>query len=596
MLSRRKLFSMLLMMAVLFLLYMLTWVYRESVNDYDTNEYATEGSDIHRSDIRTLPGGEDAKKQRTVYIGEKDSDMGKMVAQWCAYRKRPLICFSSVKEYMDRLDADDEILCIAPECLAEPSDARLLSGLDGRDMVVVFGGLPETKLIKESPELCKLLGIEEIRSEQTKLSGVYLYEGFLLGGEALYRTDMGEEFGQGLDLSIPWYKLSDGTKTYMTGLTGTVEEDAGQGERPSILWRNTTGNTTVFAVNGDYLNGGIGLGLLEAMMAESHSYLLYPVINAQNLTVVGYPSFASENEKELKHIYANSHKMLLQNIIWPSLVSVSEQSGFRMTCFLTPQLSYLDKTEPETEDLVYYLRQMKERQGEMGWSAHSKDSVSVKDKWNRDMEFFEEAESSYAYTAAYASGRETQQCLEVMKAGGMSDIRTLTGIADEGNALLSFISEDITYQGITHRADQYSFLDDLRNRSFQTALGYTNILLDMGGVTWPETKEERWENYSRRISGNIGTWWKPYSDFDKTTLTESDSRLRSFLALGYEDSQEDGVIRLKLKNRRGTVSFLLRAHDKNVKSVSGGTAAKIEEDIWLLSAAEDEVQIELSNQ
>ena len=118
----------------------------------------------------------------------------------------------------------------------------------------------------------------------------------------------------------------------------------------------------------------------------------------------------------------------------------------------------------------------------------------------------------------------------------------------------------------------------------------------MGGVTWPETKEERWENYSRRISGNIGTWWKPYSDFDKTTLTESDSRLRSFLALGYEDSQEDGVIRLKLKNRRGTVSFLLRAHDKNVKSVSGGTAAKIEEDIWLLSAAEDEVQIELSNQ
>lgn len=270
-----------------------------------------------------------------------------------------------------------------------------------------------------------------------------------MGGEALYRTDMGEEFGQGLDLSIPWYKLSDGTKTYMTGLTGTVEEDAGQGERPSILWRNTTGNTTVFAVNGDYLNGGIGLGLLEAMMAESHSYLLYPVINAQNLTVVGYPSFASENEKELKHIYANSHKMLLQNIIWPSLVSVSEQSGFRMTCFLTPQLSYLDKTEPETEDLVYYLRQMKERQGEMGWSAHSKDSVSVKDKWDRDMEFFEEAESSYAYTAAYASGRETQQCLEVMKAGGMSDIRTLTGIADEGNALLSFISEDITYQGLS---------------------------------------------------------------------------------------------------------------------------------------------------
>lgn len=595
MLSRRKLFSMLLMMAVLFLLYMLTWIYRESVNDYDTNDYAEEKITIRRSDLQKTAAGADAEERQTVFIGEKESGMGKVVAQWCTYGKRPLFCFSSVSEYLDQTDVNAKVLCIAPESLTGVSDANLLAELENRDMVVVFGGLPEMKLIKESPKLCRLLGIEKIRSERTKLSGVYLYKGFLLGGESLYRTDMGKEFGRGLDLNIPWYELEDGTKTYMTGLAGTEEEDAGQPERPSILWRNTVGRATVFAVNGDYLRDETGLGLLEAMMSESRSYVLYPIVNAQNLTVADYPSFAPENEEELRRIYANSHKMLLQNIVWPGLVSVSEQSGFRMTCFLTPKISYSDRAEAKTDDLVYYKRQMKEQQGEMGWSARSKDSVSVRDKWNHDETFFEDAESGYVYTAACVSGEEARQCLELAQTEGLLNLRTLTGAADEGGFLLSFISEDVTYQGITHKADQYSFLDDLKNRSFQTALGYTNIFLDMSRVTWPETEEDRWENYSRKISGNIGTWWKSYRDFDKTTLTESDRRLRSFLALDYKDSREKDVIKLQVKNRKGTVSFLLRTHDKDVKSVSGGTAAKIEEDVWLLSVQKDEVQIKLSN-
>lgn len=595
MLSRRKLFSMLLMMTVLFLLYMLTWIYHESVNDYNTNDYAAEKNTIRRSDIQEIDAGADAEDRQTVFIGQKESGMGSVVAQWCTYRKRPLFCFPSVHEYAAQTGVEAKVLCIAPEGLEEPSDVDLLAALDTRDMVIVFGGLPEMELVKESPELQRLLGIEKIRSEETKLSGIYLYEGFLLGGESLYRTDMGEEFGRGLNLTIPWYQLGDGTKTYLTGLTGTTEEDAGQSERPSILWRNTVGKATVFAVNGDYLSNETGLGLLDAMMSESRSYVLYPIVNAQNLTVADYPSFASENEEKLRQIYANSPKMLLQNIVWPGLISVSEQSGFRMTCFLTPQLSYSDGAEAKADDLIYYMRQMKERQGEMGWSARSKDSVAVQDKWSRDKTFFENAESSYVYTAACASGEEARQCLALAQTDGLLELRTLTGIADEDDFLLSFVSKDVTYQGITHKADQYGFLDDLKNRSIQTALGYTNIFLDMSCVTWPETEEDRWENYSRRISGNIGTWWKPYSCFDKTTLTESDRRLRSFLALDYTDSREKDVIRLQVKNRRGTVSFLLRTHDKNVKSVSGGTAAKIEKDVWLLTVRNDEVQIELGN-
>ena len=129
----------------------------------------------------------------------------------------------------------------------------------------------------------------------------------------------------------------------------------------------------------------------------------------------------------------------------------------------------------------------------------------------------------------------------------------------------------------------------------QTALGYTNILMDMGSVFWPETEEERWERYSQAASGNIGTWWKLYDCFDKTTATEADARVRNFLALDFTAFRENESIRLRVETRRGPASFLLRIHDKDVRSVSGGSVFKIEKDAYLITVSADEVQIDLKN-
>ena len=112
-------------------------------------------------------------------------------------------------------------------------------------------------------------------------------------------------------------------------------------------------------------------------------------------------------------------------------------------------------------------------------------------------------------------------------------------------------------------------------------------------MTWPETTNDHWENYSREVLSNIETWWKPYSQFTKTTATQGDSSLRAFLALGYEDWREGDIITLELSGREGAVSFLLRTHDREVGSMSGGTATRLEKDIWLLSIEEDTARIEL---
>ena len=583
MLSRRKLFSMILIMFVLLTLYMFTKVYISAATDHDANPYATAVT-LRRSDSWEADGGGGAVRQ-TALIGSTESGAGSIVAQWCAYAKRPLSCFGSLSEYLAAESGGTRVLCIDPRYLSLPSDEARLAELTEQELTVIFCALPDTDTVMHSAALCTLLGIADIEQEQTPLTGVYLYEGFLLGGEALY----GQDTGMDVDMEIPWYRLESGTKVYITGLTRAAKEDKGQDSRPVILWRNNEGRARFFAVNGDFMEDETGFGLLEGMIAESSSYLLYPVVNAQNLTVADYPSFASENTKELQRVYASSHRLLLQNTVWQGLLAVSERSGFKMTCFLTTQLRSAEGA-PRAEDLNYYMRQLWGEAGEAGRSADGSGADSPVSQWERDSAFFQEAGSSYPHTAVYV-GEDAAGFLPIAASGEAAEIRTATRAG--GEPLLSFLTEDITCQSITHHADWYGFREDLKNRSIQTALAYTNILLDLRRVTWPETAKDHWENYSREVLGNIETWWKPYSQFTKTTATQSDSFLRSFLALGYEDWREGDTITLELTSREGTVSFLLRTHDREVWSMSGGTATRLEKDIWLLSIEEDTARIEL---
>lgn len=586
------------MMGVLFALFILTWMYRVSVNEYDTNSYAAEETGIREADAfdpLSADGrgnGTEGGGRQVVFIGQPAAGMGNVVSQWCTYSKRALAWFPGLTEYLEQEAVKADILCLDPGALAWASTGALLSELAERNLTVILGGLPEEEELLECQELCDLLGIEGARvSGGVEVTGIYLSSGFLIGGDAVYRAETPEEAQrQDLECNVPWYQLSSQTKVYLAGLQ--EGEDAGRNTRPPLIWRNTVGKMRVFAVIGDYLQDETGLGILEGMIAESNSFDLYPVVNAQSLSVAYYPSFASENEEALQRIYSSGMELVVQNIIWPSLLSISEQSAFKPTCFLTPQFFYQGEAEPKAGSLTFYLKQIKDRQGEVGWTAGGMDEIPVMEKWSRDQEFFTQAESAYTYTSAFAPSDQVDALAETTEISGL---RTITGEAPEGGALLSFVSEDVTFQGVTHRAEQYRYSDDLRNRSLQTALGYTNILMDMRRVLWPESVEEQWEHYSQAASGNIGTWWKAFDYFDKTTASEADSRLRSFLALDFTASRQNEVITLRVENRQGTVSFLLRTHDKEVRSVTGGSVFKIEKDAYLITVSADEVQIDLKN-
>ena len=98
------------------------------------------------------------------------------------------------------------------------------------------------------------------------------------------------------------------------------------------------------------------LGLLDGMLAEGSEYTLYPVVNAQNLSMVNFPVFADENNEEMQKLYSQPMTGIARDIMWSSLISIVEKSGRKMTCFIQPQADYEDSIEPDAQNLKFYLQ------------------------------------------------------------------------------------------------------------------------------------------------------------------------------------------------------------------------------------------------
>ena len=600
MVSKRKFFSIATMMFVLFFLFQFSMVLRDSRNTYDVNsslaEKKADGENQWTpsdSNSTTVIGTDSS----VVFVGNEDGDMGTAVSRWCTYAKRKLISCKSVSTYK----ADDknlpEMMILESEKYADGDNLTTLETLEKKGVIIVFGCLENAKNIQNNKDLMKFLGIQTVVAEETHLAGVKLFEGLLLGGEVTYNTskDKEEKKRQDLELDVPWYQVGSGTKTYMVGL---LDEKTGKNveneDLPTIIWRNGIDYGSVFAVVGDYMKDSTALGLLDGMRAEALPYTIYPIVNAQNLSMVNFPVFADENNTEMLKLYSQSVTGIARDIMWPALISVVEKSDMKMTCFIQPQADYTDDIEPKSGNLEFYLKQMKEQNAEAGISLEYQKLDKAEDKVIKDTEFFENEKINYRFGVAFAKEKDLKGILKDTDSGLLGDVGTLVCDYTENQPVVSYYSDSVILQTVTSDGMNYAYSDDIRMRSIQTALGYTNVMLDMYDIFWPQEKTDRWEVMQKRFSSNLLTYWKNFRDFDSTTLSESNARIRTFLNLAYSQSREDNTITLQTSEVGSW--FILRTHGEEIDEIDGGSQTEIETDAYLICAEDTTVKIRLKEQ
>ena len=599
MVSRRKFFSIAIMMFILLFLFQFSMVLRDRQNTYDVNSNLApkqnDGKNVWKNEELDPASVGTTDRRYVLFVGDSSSDMAEAVSRWCTYAKWDIAKCSSMEKFKENNKNLPGMLILESEKYALDDNLKKIEELEQKGVIIVFGCLENAENIEKNQELQDFMGICKVVSGKTKITGVKLFEGLLLGGEVVYETpeDKDERDRQDLQLNVPWYQVGSGTKTYMVGLLDqskqkeTVENE----ELPTLIWRNGIRNGSIFCVVGDYMKDSTALGLLDGMVAEASSYYIYPVVNVQNLSMINFPVFADENNEQMMELYSQSITGMTRDIMWPSLISIVEKGGLKMTCFMQPQTNYEDGIEPTSRDLVFYLKQMKEQNAEAGLSMQYKNAESLRDKLNQDAEFFRKADSSYKYGAAYTEEKDLDTVKALMNTELMKNVSTLVCEYTEDEPVISYCTDSVTLQSVTSDGMNYTYSDDIRMRSIQSSLGYTNVMLNMQKIFWPERKKDRWQIMQKRFSSNLLTYWKNFTGFDSTTLSESNTRTRTFLNLDFSETRTDDAIILKTSESGSW--FILRTHGEEIEEIEGGTQKKLEDDVYLIQAQDTTVKIQV---
>lgn len=592
MVSRRNYFSIIVMMAVLFFMFQFSQIIKDSGSRYDINAYAVSEENMPSGANRWVPQTDAVFFEEDGYvllIGERKNELGTIVAQWCNYTKQVLEV-TTINKYK-KPDKLPKLILVDSLTSDIGRKSVMLEPVMALGVPVVFCNLPEAEKIEKVPRLQEMLGIREIRAQETRVKGIHLFEGLLLGGEAIYEaTTAKEQERQDMDLMVPWYIMGSGTKTYMVGIMD--KDEVKNEEFPALIWRNTYNDTKVFAVVGDYMSTWAGLGLLSAFTYELESYEIYPIVNAQNVVVANFPGFSEENAEQLSRLYSRSPKMVFQDIMWPSISAMTETNDLKLTCLFNPQYDYDDGIEPNPEEVTFYLQQLKELRSEAGISLKYK-NTDFEEMLQQDETFYEATGNQYQYQAVFVEEQDLEKVHSAGKTGMLKNAKTIVGEYYEKQPVISYFSEEITLQNVTGNAMEYSYTDNLIAKSIQTALGYSNVLLDLQVAVWPEEVKDEWQNLYDTMSSNIHTYWPGEGGFEETTLSESDLRIRTMLNLDYQDVRSGNLIVLKTSNMTQQAWFLLRTHDEKIVMIEGGDYQELEKNSYLIKALEETVVIEL---
>lgn len=594
MISRRNFISIIVMMAVILFMFQFTQVIKATGNKYDVNEYVTEeplsGEDQWVPE-EVLP--ETEENSGVILLGNADNELGDAVEQWCTYTKRRLTVATTLLTHMDA-QVMPEMILLDSESVDVFRELDNLTAMAENGVHIVFCNLPSVEKIRANDQIKEILGISTVKEEKVQVEGIRIFDGFLLGGEAYYKVQTQseeEQKQQDLQLEMPWYIGDQGTKTYMVGIMD--EKQVQMEDFPKIIWRNSYGNAMVFAVNGDYMSGLTALGILDAMVYEMNPYALYPVVNAQNTILVDCPILASENAEKIEEIYSRQPQAVFRDVMWPGIVAMSTKENLKLTFYFSTKYNYTDAIEPMAEELPYYLKQMKEIDAEAGKSLNYGEGIALREKMRTDERFYKEANNAYHFNTVYAEELSDNLRTILDKGIQLRGTQTLACINTDDYPLLSYYTDEVTLQTVTNNAEEYSYSRDLQNRSLITSLAYSNVLIHMHNIMWPQSEEDQWENYFDKVFSNVSTYWSRYDVFAYTTMSEGDARLRTFLNLDYVTKREENVISLQIDRVDTDAWFVLRTHDEAIKSIENAEYQEIESGAYLIHTLSDQVKIYL---
>ena len=613
MVSRRNFLAITLIMFLVLFMFQFSEFMKNFYNDYGTNPYADSDTVLTQNTAIQTNDGAQAVADGNDYAvvigsGSASSDTGRVIKQWCSYYSKNIIYVDDPSSYTPASQHMPEVIFIDSAGINYARYTEYIERIVNTVCTVIFCSLPSADTIKSNRRLSSLLGIREVVHDNAAIRGIRLFDGFLLGGGKWYiaNNDKEEKY-QDMQTNAAWYALKAGSKVYMAGVHDDMYGEIANEDEPCIIWRYRTDKSCIFAINADYAQSNTALGIYSAMLYEAEGSIIYPVVNSQSVIAVNYPSFADENSEQMKKRYSRTMTEAMRDIIWPNLSGLTNRLGAKVTYMVTPQYNYKDSAGPDADELEYYFRLFRENGDEAGWAAYNLQDSTMRQKIVADYDTFRRNVPDYRLISMYINASGRDKTMSLLKTSLLKDVRTVVTDYDATDRLFTYLSSNVTELRTTNDGLGYSYMNDFKNRCIETALGYSSVTLDMTDVLAPDDNSPEWsdvyENFAINLDGYLGS----YSAFDKNTVSETDSRVRRFMAVRCSSVRDGNEIRVtlagvqdetqsRLQNEAQDVTYyVLRTHGEEIEAVDGGSFKKIEDGAYLISAQQREFTVKLKD-
>lgn len=595
MISRSNYIAITLIMCIVLLMFQLTGISENVLMNDGENIYAQEAvpeeqvapeqqSYEDQMDQRALAT---ATRECVGLIGDPSEECLEIGRDWSVLQKKDYCYYGNLGEAA--ADVSGAGFLIVDGTTLGETDVEALRTLADQGRHVVVSGLPDSRLLGTNRALRQSLGILEIVEDEITVDGFKLFGGFMLGGETIY-----DDYAQ----EMPYARLDDSVTAYAVAQSEDAWlQELDNEDLPAIIWRYAPDVGKVYVVNGDYLTGQMGAGLLTGFAADTESVYLYPVVNAQVSVVENYPTLADENKDYMEREYGQNSSIVFRDILWPSIVAIYFDTDDVMTVTGAFRLDYDDREKLDENLLRFYYEQVTKESGEIGLSGYQVSDVPLEEKLEEDLDFLEEVLPNYEILTFQAGDLEEAQYASLVGEGNLlEDVSTVLENyrEDDGETFFEYLDNGVLKLPIYMDSRVMENEDDFRSRCLQTAYGYYGTGIDTSRVIYPDSEDDSWNIMSNDWSKNYRPYRTPFVCFEKTTASEADRRVRNYLALDYETSVEGEQMRITADAPDGDCYFILRLHGQEIEEMTGGSYEKIENGWYLLTLTEDTAELTLT--
>jgi hypothetical protein len=585
------------MLIVLFL-FQSMGVIRRKYNNYDSNSFKeSTATELTADDEYTVLTDSEkvllAGKKYVVYIGDIDDDYGRTVYQWCRFTKRNVISYKDIDDYTMSNWNKPEMVLLDSNYVDYYTQMDAVIAISDADVNVTLCNLPDYDTTRRNDRLMEYCSIES-SARKIVASGLRVFDDFLIGGEIWLNEDNNTDGTYNdLQITVPWYVTTTGTKTYMAAeLSAEDYPDVENENQPSLVWRKRWNDAYVFCINGEFIKDISGMGILSAIAYDAKDYDIYPAVDAQTYIVENFPYLSSENDNQIQKYYSRTTESFSKNVIWPDLTNLSTKLSMKFTYMVAPQYNYADKTFVSISELDYFFRLIREQDTEAGLTDSRGTRDNMSEKLEADRNTYRNYLGNYEFLSILLTGQEISDIGDI-KNDILDDVKTYVVSSDEydGSGLFYYTDDDILTILTPVNGEKYTFGRDFTVRCLNTVLAYCNIDVNLRDVFYPEDEDNLWNKYIKDVSGAAENLTLASTNFSKCTVSELDQHVREMLSLDYSYRMDGNDLIVDIKGNQETSRFVLRTHKTGIESVSGGTYTEIEEGTYIITTTEKQIRI-----